>query len=67
MESLKSVARKTGYSYDSLRRYVKRYEKELVNEGVLVVRESLALKRYYTPDADKLIEILKKMIKEERK
>jgi len=67
MESLKSVARKTGYSYDSLRRYVKRYEKELVNEGVLVVKESLALKRYYTPDADRLIEALKKMIKEERK
>lgn len=66
-ESLKSVARKTGYSYESLRYYVKKYEKELVDEGVLIVKESLALKRYYVLDPDKFIETLKKLVREGRK
>jgi len=67
MESLKSVARKTGYSYDSLLYYVKKYEEELVNEGVLEVKENLASRRYYVHDPDRLIATLKKLIKERRK
>jgi len=67
MKSLKAVARETGYSYESLRYYVKKYEKNLVNEGVLEVKENLASKRYYVHDPGRLIATLKKLIKEERK
>jgi len=65
VESLKSVSKKTGYSYASLRLYVKKYEKELKDEGVLVVKEMLSgFKRYYVTDPDKFIETLKRLIRE---
>jgi len=66
-KTLKAVARETGYSYESLRYYVRKYEEELVNEGVLEVKENLASRRYYVHDPGRLIATLKKLIKEGRK
>jgi len=67
MESLRSVAKKTGYDYGSLRFYVKKYEKELISEGVLQIKETLARRRYLIPvSPDEFIETLKKLIREDK-
>lgn len=65
MESLNSVAKKTGYNYASLRSQVSRYEKDLISKGVLQVKEGLVRKKYFVlVPPEEFIDTLKKLIRE---
>jgi DNA-binding Lrp family transcriptional regulator len=45
--SVNKVAKELGLSAPTLRDYIRRYEKELVDRGVLEVEERVVRKRYF--------------------
>jgi len=64
--SVNKVAKELGLSAPTLRDYVKRYEKELVERGILEVEERVVRKRYFVlVESQKFLDAIKSLVKGE--
>jgi DNA-binding Lrp family transcriptional regulator len=64
--SVNKVAKSLGLSSPTLRGYVRKFEKELVERGVLEVEERVVMKRYYVlVDPEQFLKCLKELAKGE--
>jgi DNA-binding Lrp family transcriptional regulator len=64
--SVNRVAKELGLSAPTLRDYIRRYEKELVERGVLEVEERVVRKRYFVLVApNRFLEMIRDLAKGE--